>query len=741
VAQRSDPVRAWAAAEAETGALLAAASRQIARSRGLPPDEVGLFASPVESADRLPELLDPLDLGRLHEARMLDARGRKATGAFYTPPALAAELTRVTLEPLLARTAGRALPRIVDPSCGSGSFLVQALRQLRAVEPHRSPMELAASIHGADLDPLAVELCADTLWIELGAPDIPRATLRRQVHQGDALVDVDLPDAPTDWRPLGWTRIVPEGFEVVLGNPPWDRDEPDSRAFFGAFDPAHLTLVGHAAARSQAEILGSNPKAAADWQRRLRFLAERQQVLCARFPGSSAAAKTNAYQRFIALGLQLLRPDGRIGYLVPAGLYADRGSAGLRDVLFDQHSVDHLVGFQNRARLFPGVDRRFKFAAIVAAKSPPRGPVRFGFLRTSPQDLAEGTPLDSRRIRDLSPSSGALVEVDDAQTFELLARLSARERLGGPAWSVRFRRELDLTTHLGRFVEEPSPGDLPVFEGRMIDAFCMNAKAWVSGRGRRAVWNTPDDLHAMPNSQYWIRATDLPQIDPEAEKPKIGFMAIGSATNTRTMLATVLWRTPCGNSVPTLRCRPRPCGSPGEFALCAVLNSTVFDWALRLRMAGNNLNRFVLEDVPAPSPADIFGVEGIDEAVQGLAFTSAWFGPVVVRTGPRSPAILCPDRRRHVMAVLDALVARAYGLSADEYALVLGPTDLPCDRLTPAAIARVPLPPKGFWRVDRDLPPRERRPELARAAFRSLDAGASPLELLHSASQGAGVGR
>ena len=742
MARLLDPVRAWAAIDACPTAVLAAASRELARARGLPVERVGRFASAPETerTSGLPPLRDPLDLGRLHEAQMVDARGRKSAGAFYTPEELAGELARVTLFPLLERTRGEALPRIADPSCGAGSFLVQAVRLLRSAMPAADAAQIVACVHGADLDPVAVALCADSVWIELGNPDLDPDRVLAQLRCGDALVDTALPGAPDGWRPVDWAEIAPDGFDAILGNPPWDRDEPDPRAFFSSFDPGYPKLVGAEAARARTRILDAHPGAAAQWGETLRFLDARQAALRERFPGSASATKTNAYQRFLALGLERLAERGRIGFLVPAGFYADRGSAGLRDELFGEHHVERLVGFDNRGRLFPGVDRRFKFAALVADRGRRDAPTQFGFLRTRAADMATGTLLDTDRVRRLSPSSGAVLEIDDPRDLDLLTRLTERARLGGTDWAIRFRREIDLTLDRSLFVpaEARRADDLPVWEGRMIDAFCATAKRWVSGTGRRARWTTPSDLRAMPGPQFHVRADALDAIDPDHAAPKIGFMAVGSATNARTMAATLLWRAPCGNSVPTLRCRSKDDGTPGESALCAILNSSVFDWALRLRMAGNNLNRFVLIDVAVPPPGSVFGIEGLDAAVEALALTSAWFDPLRARSAQGSPIpspLLDGDARRRVRAALDAVIAQAYGLGIDEYAHVLAGTDLPSARLTPAAVARHPLPAKGFWRIDRELPPTERLPALALAAFRRLDAGVPPAELLAATSQ------
>ena len=141
---------------------------------------------------------------------------RKATGTFYTPQPIADYLVRHTLGPLVHGLAPDQILqlRVVDPSMGSGAFLVAACRYLAdayetaaiaagEVEPHdfgeaeRAILRRRVAercLYGIDVNPMAVQLARLSLWLATLAADRPLSFLDHRLMTGDSLVGAWLAD-------------------------------------------------------------------------------------------------------------------------------------------------------------------------------------------------------------------------------------------------------------------------------------------------------------------------------------------------------------------------------------------------------------------------------------------------------------------------------------------------------------------------------------------------------------------
>lgn len=150
--------------------------------RTIPPEDPDFFVLPwkyIPGEDVL---------GCLYQS-LRDLRERRPGGSYFTPPAVAGKAAE-SADP--AATDGL----ILDPSCGSGQFLI------------RLPAEVdPARIRGCDIDPVAVRIARINL--SLCRPEMTADHLRTQIVCGDFLAGAPgspLPDGP---------------FSVILGNPPW----------------------------------------------------------------------------------------------------------------------------------------------------------------------------------------------------------------------------------------------------------------------------------------------------------------------------------------------------------------------------------------------------------------------------------------------------------------------------------------------------------------------------------------
>ena len=250
----------------------------------------------------------------------------------------------------------------------------------------------------------------------------------------------------------------------------------------------------------------------------------------------------------------------------------------------------------------------------------------------------------------------------------------------------------------------------------MIRHFIPSAGRWERGGGSRAQWTQVEPSNLDWNPQFLMSDEDAARKDFEdwrrKETGRLGFRDVTNSTNERTFLGAILPDFPCGHSAPVLRMMPE-----GALALLAVLNSFVFDWQTRQRGGGTHLIWGLLAEMALPGRGQWWDPVARMAALLNIGY--APYAPFRLRSGfAACGAALLDGERRRLRAAMDALVARLYGLTADELAHLLRDTDLPA-----AAIRerRGTLDPSGFWRVDRDKDPELRHTVLTLVAFRDLE--------------------
>lgn len=468
------------------------------------------------------------------------------------------------------------------------------------------------------------------------------------------------------------------------------------------------------------------------------------------------SADLNSYKMFVEVGHALLRQGGQLGLVVPSGLYTDKGTGELRKLLLNACRWRWLYGFENRNKLFD-IDSRFKFCVMIAEKGGSTVAIQAAFMRHDLEDWREAKGAlvyPAERVTAFSPKSLSVLEIRSEKDLAVLTRIYANSVLlgdEGPAgWGIHYATEFHMTNDsklfiprdkaeaqgfrpdiYGRWMNEVGEFLLPLYEGRMIGQFDFSEKGWVSGKGRSAVWREIpwEDKRIEPQFLMTIRnwqeslATGKDDTS-RVSGPKLTFMAIGSATNRRSMFATLVRDVPCGNAVPVLQPSSKVQGS---LAMAAAMNSFSYDFTLRARLGGLNLNYFVMSETALMRPAEV--PPGVIRTSAKLCLAHLWFGPMWLDLRKRDAGMtvsptqwpLTPHERLRLRSMLDAIVAVLYGLDRDAFAWILKDCDHPKTRLADKAFCRR-LDPKGFWRVDKTQDPELRHTVLSLAAFDHLQA-------------------
>jgi hypothetical protein len=199
---------------------------------------------------------------------------------------------------------------------------------------------------------------------------------------------------------------------------------------------------------------------------------------------------------------------------------------------------------------------------------------------------------------------------------------------------------------------------------------------------------------------------------------RVGFLAVGSATNSRSMFAGIVADFPAGNSVAIL-------SSDADFSnlsLMSCLNSTSYDFALRNRLGGLNLNYFIVAETALVKRNSVLTNElaklGARLCLPNKAFANKWLPMSTDKVSWQSLFALSHHERLRLKSINDALCAYGLGLDFGDLADILEGSDFPVESFSKGKAKD--LNPKGFWRMDKNEDPELRQTVLSLIAFQNL---------------------
>ncbi len=497
---------------------------------------------------------------------------------------------------------------------------------------------------------------ADDEWLALAAHVAESAAWPEALTAAQAAL-LDAGQDAVAWD-LVFPEIFPDGFSAVLGNPPWDVVQHNTKDWVSNYDPAVLEArTRPERARIEQAVLARADAAAAFEAYRLGF--DRLKAIAHRLyrhqrvstGADSTAGNLDLFRLFAERNLELAARGGSIGVLMPSAFHANEGATGVRRLYLREASLAWCLSFENRRRVFD-IDGRFKFDLIVAHRPGPTRSFRCGFYLARPEEAADAEKIMSCDMPFLIRTGGAALtplELRGKADQNIAQRMFAQaERLG--AWCARHRirlgRDLHMTGDAGCFLP-PGRGDLVLHEGKTFHQYT-------------------DIRDTAP--RYSVASGSIrPAIAEAARHYRLAFRDIAQATNERTMIACIAPPGTVFGHTATVEKTPGARASADALVLCAVFNSFAFDWLVRQK-AATHLSLYILDALPMPR---LSGEQArfLARAALRLSCTHAAFGPLWRElTGGERHA---PDSPLRLRAEIDAVVAAAYGLDRAAYRHVL----------------------------------------------------------------------
>ncbi len=600
------------------------------------------------------------------------------------------------------------------------------------------------------------------------------------------------------------------GFDAMLGNPPWDTLQPMSKEFFSAIDPLFRGYGKQEALEKQREYFSQDETTEVDWlsynagfksignwlknvatpfgdriardasgkqthdinlgnrgassfesSKTRHGVWKQQRDISKTFadPGHpflyQGEGKAYTYKMFLELGHALLRTAGRMGFIVPSGIYSDFPSIGLRRLFVEHCRWEWLFSFENRQKIFD-IHSSYKFNPIVVSKGGTTQSINAAFMRRDLSDWEHAELHSTQYPRDLilelSPVSMIVVEIQTEEDVYILRQVALnscplRYSLSGepmciaetPQGDVNLsdKKELETIWHstrvppgyqvddFGRLVDETGVlAALPIYQGAMIHQHNPFHAAYSTGFGHHTKWQEAEWTAGGAQFFWPIKLRDpIP-----TGTLRLLSRRITNSTNTRTMIAALLPEWPSSDS--TLIWMNADRALVTKCFLVGVINSLVFDWIARGRISGStgatSLDMSRIQELALPSEVSKTLVHAVARLAAMLNLVHNAFAAfrlrlacqgVLMQNDTRSPYLHA--ERTRLNASIDALAYLTYGLTSQQSKRLVNGCDYPKAAVMSKSFTRE-LDAKGFWRVDKDKHPEHRLTVLSLVAFHDL---------------------
>lgn len=373
---------------------------------------------------------------------------RKSEGIYYTPKYIVEYLIEQTLGSVLKKAKAKDIAniKILDPACGSGSFLISAYDKMLEAKNKLDKQTglfdrfeiLKNNIYGVDLDDQAIEIAQLNLLLRVLRQRTKLPTLSHNIRIGNSLIDGDMNKLQqyfdTEWREkkaFNWKQEFQEvfengGFDVVIGNPPY---------------------VSFYSKQSQAN---ENTKQLLSY-----FINEYEFI-----ENKKKLGRFNTLMFFIESAMKLLKDKGYLGFIVDTNIHSNP-SEQLRKWLSQNYKIVKIV---DPVRAFQGVASS-QTMLIVQKQKPTKNHVIKYFKIDTDNLIQYITSASQSGINEKNRYSFKTPKSDNIK--EILEKISSYQELYKIVGNKNIRTCITFTGKKEKFVTNLKERgiDYPLLEG------------------------------------------------------------------------------------------------------------------------------------------------------------------------------------------------------------------------------------------------------------------------------------
>ena len=466
------------------------------------------------------------------------------------------------------------------------------------------------------------------------------------------------------------------GFDVVLGNPPWEELMLEEPKFWLRIQPGLYGLNPADLKNRISELRESNPDLVALFELESSQVAETRKVLLKGPYPDLGRGDIDLYQAFAWRIFQLTRRNGWIGLVVPRTMFNNSGSASWREEVLVRGKSELSVIQNSGNWAFEGLDGRYSVAIFSHEKDQdPHGVIYLNGPFRSKQDFEDGrNQFGQIPYRNLAKSSenSAVPLLNGSRDIEVFAKLTEADNFATSALTSKFRpiAELHATNDRHAFDSSGPEATIPVCSGSGFNI-------WTPTTGETyATANLSEITDFLQNKrlqQRRVRSSAFYQLDESIAKdpktlpflhPRIAFRTITRATDTRTVIsALVPGKTLLTNNAPYLLNQSGT--AKDEALILAILSSHTLDWFAR-KTVELSLNFHIFNYLPIPLLSNKKIVNKLAIAGGRLAAIDERFEDWASKVGVSVGSIKTELEKKSLTAEIDACVAKLFNLTVPD---------------------------------------------------------------------------
>ena len=518
------------------------------------------------------------------------------------------------------------------------------------------------------------------------------------------------------------------GFDVMCGNPPWDKLQMEDEKWFVGKDDSIVHAANQADRDKKiAQLKENNPALYNEYKTAREAVSSQSNYVknSRRFP-LTAIGKIDLYPLFAEHCLNCSKEAW--GLVLPTGIAVNDSSKAFFSKLIDENRLVSLYSFENEEKIFP-IHHSFKFCLLICGVAQDKSRVVTGGFYLRRLDHI----LDSNRIYKIKTSDFAKINPntktcpifrtskDAAITNQIFnnSTVIQNEVTGDNPWEVKFGSMLNMSTAsylfktYAQLINEGAELKknkfllnnktyVPLYEGKMIYLYNHHFGSWpIQGeRPNTIVTSSLQDLQDIDNCimpWYWVSQDEvenrLIKTDKDGNiiwewkhKWLIVFRDVTSSITERTfILSPIPDACGVGNSATLLFVEG---GTMPGALLLGMMSSLVFDYATRQKIGGSHASISFVKQFPVLTPEQITS-SGYERDIVERVARLCWFNHDLdgwmeelreecpeEYSLPEEPVIWDEEQRAVWQAELDAIFAHLYGLSTEDLRYILDPEDV-----------------------------------------------------------------